>query len=85
MVHNKRTSSPDGRTLRPSARRPENACGEGTFVNQVAIDVEKRRLAGLLVHNVIVPDLLVQGFGCHCLPQGFVTQTLKLGCFPMKF
>ena len=56
----------------------------GTFVNQVAIDVEKRGLAGLLVHKVIVPDLLVQGFGCHFLPQG-CKQTLKLGCFPMKF
>src|SRR5882672_11434052 len=43
--------------------------GEGlrgsALVNQMAVNIDERRMAGRFVNNVGVPDLLVERFRCH--------------------
>jgi hypothetical protein len=41
----------------------------GTFMNQMPIDIEERWLTRLLVHNMVVPNLFIQSFGCHGVSQ----------------
>src|SRR5213592_2931312 len=52
------------RTLRPSVRSPESL-GRGAFVNEVAVNVDDRGLAGLFVDDVRVPDFLIERFRSH--------------------
>ena len=53
------------RTLRLSARRPAKACGEVPLLDEMTVDVDERRPAGLFVNDVAVPDLFVESLGRH--------------------
>ena len=45
--------------------------GRGAFVNQMAVNIDDRRLAGIFPNDVGVPDFLVKSFRCHGRSTGF--------------
>ena len=60
------------RTLRPVSAQAFKGLGAGHFMHQMAVDIENGRLARRRVHQMRVPDLVVQRLG-HGMP-------LKLYC-----
>jgi hypothetical protein len=55
------------RCAHPAAGDPQAFKGlrAGHLMDEVAVDIEERRPVGLLVHQVVVPDLVVQGSRVH--------------------
>ncbi len=49
--------------------------GRGAFVDQMAVNVDERGLAGLFGDQVRIPDFFVDGLWRHRLPEGFCTKT----------
>jgi len=51
--------------------KPGKSLRGSAFVDQVAVNVDDGRLAGLFADDVAVPDFLVEGFGCvgHFISQ----------------
>jgi len=60
MVHH-RESEIGGRDLAAFGTKTAKA-GRSAFVYEVAVNVDKRRLAGIFANDVGVPDFLVQAF-----------------------
>ena len=55
------------RTLRPASAQAFKGLGAGHFMDQMAVDIENGRLARLFLHQMRIPDLVVQRLG-HDLP-----------------
>ena len=55
------------RTLRPVSAQAFEGLGAGHFMHQMPVDIEDGRLARRVVHQMRVPDLVVQRLGHGCL------------------
>jgi len=59
MVHH-RESEIGAADFAACGAKPGKSLGRSAFVDEVAVNVDDRGLAGLLVNNVGVPDLLIE-------------------------
>src|SRR6267143_1810032 len=64
MVHH-RESEIRAADLAAFGSESRKSLGRGAFVNQMAVDIDERRLAGCIMNNVRVPDFLIERFRCH--------------------
>ena len=53
------------RTLRPASAQALEGLRAGHLVDEVAVDVEEAGAVGLLVDQMVVPDLVVEGSRFH--------------------
>ena len=53
--------------LTPGGVQPGKSLRRGDLVDQVAVNIDERRLTRGLAHQVRLPNLLVHGLGRHCL------------------
>jgi hypothetical protein len=55
---------------------PSKGLRGSAFVDQVAVNVDDGRLAGLFADDVVIPDFLIEGFGCvgHFVSRFLIVQ-----------
>ena len=68
MIHH-RESEVGPADLAPFGAKPREGLGRSALMDEMAVYIDNRRLAGLFANDVGVPDFLVQRFGrivgCH--------------------